>query len=73
MLLAVLGISAFDEDPTRAGTKTIEALEGVAIRKVRTRRSELLGGDLMKSGLQGPVHQQHHQKDCLITNDSQKS
>jgi len=38
MLAAVAGIIAFDEDPTRAGTRSMEALKELAIRKGRTRR-----------------------------------
>lgn len=73
MLLAILGVTAFDEEPTRAGTRSMEALEGVAIRRGRTRRSELLHRKLIKSGLQGTVEEKNRQKDSLIKIASQES
>ena len=73
MLLAVFGIVAVDEDPPRAGTRRMEALEELAIRRVPARRSERLGGDLMKSGLQGTAQEKNRQKDSLIKIDSQES
>lgn len=51
----------------------MEALEGVAIREGRTRRSELLHSDLMKSSLQGTAQEKNRQKDSLIKIDSQES
>jgi len=51
----------------------MEALEGVAIRRGRTRRSELLHSKLIKSGLQGTVEEKNRQKDSQIKIASQES